>query len=120
MAAEYATTFQELMRVMAPADTVVATRFHSVVCALRLGKPVVALSYAQKFAALMGNMGLAEFCQSAKAPDIDELIAQFTDLEKRQEELRQTIAQGNAAYERESAAQFTELSAVLFGSDGGR
>jgi polysaccharide pyruvyl transferase WcaK-like protein len=118
--AEYATTFQELMRVMAPAGTVVATRFHSVVCALRLGKPVVALSYSQKFAALLGKMGLAEFVQSAKAPDIDELIAQFTDLEKRQEEIRQAIAQGNAACERETAAQFAELSAVLFDRDGGR
>jgi polysaccharide pyruvyl transferase WcaK-like protein len=118
--AEYATTFQELMRVMAPAGTVVATRFHSVVCALRLGKPVVALGYGPKFAALLGNMGLTDFCHSAKSPDIDLLIAQFTELEKRQEELRQAIAQGNAVYEQEAAAQYAELSAVLFGSRGGR
>lgn len=114
----YATSFQELMAVMAPAGTIVATRFHSVVCALRLGKPVVALSYAPKFAALLGNMGLAEFCQSAKSPDLDVLIAQFTELEKRQDELRKSIAEGNAAYEREVAVQFGELSAVLFGTDG--
>jgi polysaccharide pyruvyl transferase WcaK-like protein len=118
--AAYATTFQELMRVMAPAGTVVATRFHSVVCALRLGKPVIGLSYAPKFAALLANMGLTEFCQSAKAPDLDVLIAQFTELEKRQEELRQAIAEGNAAYERDVAAQFAELSTVLFGAAGGR
>jgi polysaccharide pyruvyl transferase WcaK-like protein len=118
--AEYATSFQELMRVMAPAGTVVATRFHSVVCALRLGKPVVALSYAPKFAAVLGHMGLADFCQSAKSPDLEVLIAQFNELEKRQEELRQSIAAGNAAYERDVAAQFAELSAVLFDADGSR
>ena len=112
---EYATTFPELMQAMAPAATVVATRFHSVVCALRLGKPVVALSYSPKFAALLGKMGLAEFCQPAKFPDLDQLIAQFTELEKRQDELRETIAEGNTRLEQEVAAQFAELSTVLFG-----
>jgi polysaccharide pyruvyl transferase WcaK-like protein len=118
--AEYASSFAELMQAMAPAGTVVATRFHSMVCALRLGKPVVSLGYAPKFTALLANMGLAEFCQSAKCPDVDVLIAQFTELEKRQEELRQAIAEGNAACERDVAAQFAELSAVLFAADGGR
>ena len=112
--AEYASSFTELMQAMASAGTAVATRFHSVVCALRLGKPVVSLGYAPKFTALLTDMGLAEFCQSAKCPDVDVLIAQFTELEKRQDELRQAIAEGNAACERNVAAQFAELSAVLF------
>jgi polysaccharide pyruvyl transferase WcaK-like protein len=112
--AEYPTSFAELMRVMAPASTVVATRFHSVICALRLGKPVVSLGYAQKFNTLLAGMGLGAFYQSAKFPDADLLIAQFTDLEKRNEELRQLVAAGNAANEQSVAAQFTELSAVLF------
>jgi polysaccharide pyruvyl transferase WcaK-like protein len=120
VALEYASSFAELMEKMAPVATVVATRFHSVVCALRLGKPVVSLGYAPKFNALLTKMSLAEFCQQAKNPDIDVLIAQFTELEKRQEELRQAIAEGNAACERDVAAQFAELSTVLFGSDGGR
>ena len=118
--AEYASSFAELMKAMAPAGTVVATRFHSVVCALRLGKPVVSLGYAPKFTALLTDMGLAEFSQSAKSPDVDVLIAQFTELEKRQEELRRAIADGNAACERNVAAQFAELSAVLFAADGSR
>jgi polysaccharide pyruvyl transferase WcaK-like protein len=115
--AEYASSFAELMQVMAPVGTVVATRFHSVICALRLGKPVLSLGYGPKFSALVANMGLAEFCQLAKYPDFDVLIAQFTELEKRQEELRKGIADGNAAYERNAAAQFAELSAVLFATD---
>jgi polysaccharide pyruvyl transferase WcaK-like protein len=118
--AEYASSFAELVRAMEPVGMVVATRFHSVLCALRLGKPVVSLGYAPKFTALLANMGLAEFCQSAKRPDVDVLIAQFTELEKRQEELRQAIAEGNAAYERDVAAQFAELSTVLFAADGAR
>jgi polysaccharide pyruvyl transferase WcaK-like protein len=118
--AEYATSFAELMQAMAPAATIVATRYHSMICALRLGKPVLSLSYAPKFAAVASAMGLAEFCQSAKSLDADLLIAQFTEVEKRHEELRQAVAAGNAAYERSAAAQFAELSAVLFGASGGR
>jgi polysaccharide pyruvyl transferase WcaK-like protein len=104
---------------MAPAGVVVATRYHSVICALRLGKPVVSLSYAPKFTALLANVGLAEFCQSARSADADVLISQFTEVRKREEELRAAIAVGNAAYERAAAAQFAELSAVLF-ADGSR
>jgi polysaccharide pyruvyl transferase WcaK-like protein len=115
----YASSFAELMRVMAPAGVVVATRYHSVICALRLGKPVVSLSYAPKFTALLANVGLAEFCQSARSADADVLISQFTEVRKREEELRAAIAVGNAAYERAAAAQFAELSAVLF-ADGSR
>ena len=118
--AEYASSFTELMQAMAPVGTVVATRFHSVICALRLGKPVLSLGYGSKFTALVANLGLAEFYQLAKYPDVDVLIAQFTELEKRQEELRKGIAEGNAAYERNVAAQFAELSAVFFAADGAR
>lgn len=118
--AVYASSFAELMQAMTPVTAVVATRYHSMICALRLGKPVVSLSYAPKFTALLSKMGLADFCQSARSADIDVLIAQFTELEKRQEALRQAIAAGNTACERAAAAQFGELSAVLLGADGGR
>jgi polysaccharide pyruvyl transferase WcaK-like protein len=118
--AQYATTFDELMQAMAPAGTIVATRYHSMICALRLGKPVLSLSYAPKFAAIASTMGLAEFCQSAKSPDAELMIAQFTELEKRRDELREAIVEGNARYERAAAAQFAELSTVLFTADDGR
>ena len=118
--AAYATTFAELMRAMAPAGTIVATRYHSMICALRLGKPVLSLSYAPKFAGIASNMGLTEFCQSAKSPDAELMIAQFTELEKREEELRRVIAEGNAMFDRNVAAQFAELRAALFAADGDR
>jgi polysaccharide pyruvyl transferase WcaK-like protein len=112
--ATYASSFADVMQAMTPVSTVVATRFHSVIAALRVGKPVLCLGYGPKFTALATRMGLAEFCQTAKYPDADALIAQFTELEKRQEELRKQVADGNAACERDIAAQFAELSAVLF------
>jgi len=116
--AEPVSSFAELMREIALASTVVATRFHNVICALRLSKPTISLGYAPKFTALMADMGLSEFCQPASSLDIGRLAEQFTELEKRQAELRQTITDRNKAYAQLLDDQFTELSAVLFPAVG--
>jgi polysaccharide pyruvyl transferase WcaK-like protein len=79
--AEPTSSLDELMRKMATVDTVVASRFHNVLCALKLAKPTLSVGYAAKFGALMTDMGLGEFCQSARDLDVDRLIEQFTVLE---------------------------------------
>lgn len=109
-----ASSFAELMDELAPIGTVVATRYHTMICALRLGKPVIALGYAPKFAAILSAMGLADFHQSARSPDADRLVAQFLELEQRQGDLRTAIAAGNASFEQRAEEQFAELSAALF------
>ena len=116
----YSSTFTELMCAMAPASAIVATRYHTLICALRLGKPVMSLSYAPKFAALASTMGLSAFCQSAKSPNADRLVSQFVELERRQEELRASIAAGNTICERRVEAQFAELSGILLDAQGNR
>jgi polysaccharide pyruvyl transferase WcaK-like protein len=110
---ENASSFEELMEAMAPVGTVVAARFHTVICALRLAKPVVSLGYAPKFSALLAPMGLADFCHTARFPDAQILIEQFTQLQQRRAELRQSIIEGNAAYGCNVARQFSEVSSVL-------
>jgi polysaccharide pyruvyl transferase WcaK-like protein len=109
-----ASTFDEVAAALAPVGTVVAARFHNVICALRLCKPTISIGYAAKHDALMADMGLAEFCQSARALDVDRLILQFTDLESRAPELRTQIAERNAALAAQLETQFAVLSAVLF------
>ena len=106
-------SLDELMQRMAIVDTVVASRFHNVLCALKLAKPTIAVGYAPKFDALMSDMGLAEFCQSARALDVDRLISQFTDVESRSAELRQQIEERNAVNTQLLDHQFTKLSALI-------
>ena len=36
------------MRAMAPVGTVVATRYHNVMCALKLSKPTISLGYSRE------------------------------------------------------------------------
>jgi polysaccharide pyruvyl transferase WcaK-like protein len=106
-------SFSDLMEAMAPAGTIVATRYHNVICALRLAKPTISLGYGAKHDALMAQMGLAEYCQDARALDVDRLIGQFADIQSRSAQLRPVIAERNEALAREVAEQFRYLSALL-------
>jgi len=112
--AEPVSSFAELTRAMAPVGTVVATRYHNVMCALKLSKPTLSIGYAAKNDVLMADMGLSEFCQSARSLDVGRLIEQFTELESRSAQLRRTMGERNTANARLLDDQFTTLSAVLF------
>lgn len=112
--AEPAYTLGQLMDQLATVDTVVATRYHTVLCALKLAKPTLAVGYGAKFDALMAGMELTEFSQSARALDADRLIEQFTQLERRAPELTATVARHTAASTELLDRQFAQLSALLF------
>ena len=112
--AEPVSTFADLMRAMAPVGTVVATRYHNLICALMLSKPTLSVGYSEKNAVLMSSMGLAEYCQSVNPLDVDRLIKQFHDAESRAAYLRQMISEHNAANRQLVERQFAELSAALF------
>lgn len=111
---ERTTSFAELTTAMAPAGIVVATRYHNVICALKLGIPTISLGYAQKNAELMTDVGMSEFCQSAKSIDFDLLMKQLTELESRSPEFRQAIMERNLANARQLEQQFADVSALLF------
>lgn len=108
------TTFSELTHAMAPVGVVVATRYHNVMCALKLGKPTISLGYARKNVELMADVGMSEFCQSAKSLNSGLLIKQFTELESRASEFRQAIMERNLANARQLEQQYAALSDLLF------
>ena len=112
--AEPTPSLGDLMRQMASVDTIVATRYHNVLCALKVSTPTLSVGYAAKNEALMADMGLGEFCQSARSVDVDLLIKQFTELENRSAELRQTLLERSAAKGQGVEHQFAKLSALLF------
>jgi polysaccharide pyruvyl transferase WcaK-like protein len=106
-------SFAELTRTIAVAGTVVATRYHNVICALKLGIPTISLGYAQKNAELLADVDMSEFCQSAKSLDIDLLIKQFTELESRSSDFRRAIIKRNVTNARLLEQQFAEVSAFI-------
>jgi polysaccharide pyruvyl transferase WcaK-like protein len=104
----------ELMSQMATVDSVVATRYHNVLCALKLAKPTVSIGYAAKNDVLMAEMGLSDFCQSVRSFDVDQLIERFTLLEGRCEQLERTMTVRRRAAEHRLGHQFAELSSAFF------
>ncbi|MGV9558869.1 polysaccharide pyruvyl transferase family protein [Streptomyces sp. NPDC003522] len=109
-----AASLADLMKETAAADTVVATRYHNLVCALKAGTPTLALSYAAKSDALMARMGLDAYCHPAREIDADRLLEQFRALEERAGELRRALTERNLAATRQLEHQFTVLTAALF------
>ena len=69
---------EQLLAQLAATDMVVATRFHNVLLALLLNKPVVSISYDPKHYALMAGVGLAAYCLPIDDFDFQKLIEQFT------------------------------------------
>ena len=110
---EPVTTLHDMMRGMAEVDTVVATRYHNVLCAVKIGKPTISIGYAAKNDVIMEQMGLREFCQHAGSVDFDRLVAQFTELEKRREQFADTMARRNRENRRRLDDQFAALSAAV-------
>jgi polysaccharide pyruvyl transferase WcaK-like protein len=78
---------------LAETDVVVGTRFHNVLLALLLDKPVIAISFHHKCASLMSDMGLTEYCHDINHMNAGRLIEQFQDLERDAHKLRPVIRQ---------------------------
>jgi polysaccharide pyruvyl transferase WcaK-like protein len=116
--AEPVATYADLARAMAPAGTVVATRYHNIVCALQLCRPTISIGYAAKNLSLMTDMGLAEYCQHVNSLDVALLIEQFDRLQSDPAQLRQELMARNAVAEQLAKEQFDRLSAALFPAAG--
>jgi polysaccharide pyruvyl transferase WcaK-like protein len=70
----------DLLEQIAQTDLVVATRFHNVLCALMVGRPVISLGYAKKNDALLTEMGLQAYCHHVEQFSVQELMLQFEAL----------------------------------------
>ena len=114
--AEPTCSLHDLMRQIADTDVVVATRYHNVVCALKLGKPTVSISYAEKNNALMAEMGLAHFCQHIEHLSLDLLIGQLLRLIADRQLYEQRIEEVNATYQERLERQDLILASRFLGN----
>jgi polysaccharide pyruvyl transferase WcaK-like protein len=83
----------DLLKQLAATDVVVATRFHNVLLALLLNKPVIAISFHHKSASLMSQMGLSEYCQDIGRLSLVRLIEQFSQLRQSSDGVKRTITE---------------------------
>jgi polysaccharide pyruvyl transferase WcaK-like protein len=91
-------TLEDVFHAIAETDMVVATRFHNVLYALMLGRPVVSIGYAAKNEALLKEMGQVGYCQHIESFDVDRLKEQFCALTANHADALQKIAETNRRY----------------------
>jgi polysaccharide pyruvyl transferase WcaK-like protein len=107
-----ARSFLEIRDQMEPADLVIATRYHNLVCALMLRKPVISVGYSRKNDLLMADMGLKDFCQHIERLDIDLLMRDFDRVAADLSVWRDRIAAGNMKYRKRLDEQFIRLFGI--------
>jgi polysaccharide pyruvyl transferase WcaK-like protein len=106
-------TLGDVMVQIAKCEVVVGTRYHNVLCALKLAKPTISVSYSAKNDRIMADMGLGEYTQDARTVDADRLIEQFTAVAAAADRTTPELTERSARKTALLTRQFEVLSASL-------
>lgn len=98
-----------LLSEMHSMDYIVTCRFHGVVFAHLLNKPVLALSHHPKVFTLMNDLGLAQYCVDIRSCDADLLMEIFASLVNNSEDVKSRMAEKLASYQRALTKQLEDV-----------
>jgi polysaccharide pyruvyl transferase WcaK-like protein len=96
--AALSSSLSDVMAEIADTDVVIAARYHTVVCAMAMGRPVISIGEAGLNCELMQDMGLGEFSHCVDAIDIEQLERQIDTLLARRSEFGRRIKAAAAYY----------------------
>jgi polysaccharide pyruvyl transferase WcaK-like protein len=114
VATSRADDLEQLMREMSRAEVVVASRFHNVICGLKVLRPTVSLGYAGKNEDLLEEFGLGEFSQPIDRFEVDRLVDDVEAAARQQSVLEPRMRATLNRFEGQLAQQFVTLSKALF------
>jgi len=100
---------RDLLFRMSGMDYIVTCRFHGIVFAHILNKPVLAISHHPKVANLMNALGLSKYCVDIRTFDPIQLTDIFASLVKDTEEVKSRMVATLANYRSQLAIQFDDL-----------
>ena len=83
---------EDLVRVVAGCDYVIATRYHSVLLPLLMGVPTIALAYHPKTPHLMEAAGQGAYCLDIDAFTHTDLLRRFADIRSSETVVRDDLA----------------------------
>jgi polysaccharide pyruvyl transferase WcaK-like protein len=99
----------ELLSRMSSMDYVVTCRFHGVVFAHLLNKPVLAIAHHPKVTHLMNALGLSKYCVDMRTFDPVDLVDTFTSLVSETEAVKKSMAASLVDYRKQLATQWDAL-----------
>jgi polysaccharide pyruvyl transferase WcaK-like protein len=102
-------SMRDLLDQIGSTDAVIGTRYHNVVGALMMNRPVVSLGYAAKFVDVMTSMGLGRYCHDVEAMAPDAVLNDLDELLGKWEEFSPGVETGNQQYIEELERQFAAL-----------
>jgi polysaccharide pyruvyl transferase WcaK-like protein len=114
-----ASTLEAIMEDMSEAEVVIGSRFHNVVCALKMVKPTISLGYADKNDDVMAEFGLGAFCQSMESFDLDRLLGQIKGVEGLHPSLEGRMKETLQHFEDELDLLLARLDSDVLGSEPG-
>ncbi len=100
---------KELLSTISRMDYVITCRFHGVIFAHLLNKPVIALSHHSKIMTLMGDIGLSRYCLDIRKLDADALALAFDDLVSNAAEIKSRMSDKYSFFKATLARQFDNL-----------
>jgi polysaccharide pyruvyl transferase WcaK-like protein len=105
------TSVDELLSRMAAMDYVVTCRFHGVVFAHLLNKPVLAIAHHPKVTHLMNALGLSKYCVDMRTFDPARLMEAFKSLVEDTDAVKERLAASLADYRMQLETQWDALFA---------
>jgi polysaccharide pyruvyl transferase WcaK-like protein len=110
---EPASSVEQVISQLASAAIVVASRFHNVLLALWLNKPVLAISFHEKVDSLMEAVGLGAFRQDINQIDVEQMAEQFLLLERTADAVKAQIKQKADGYRIALDEQYERIFSML-------
>jgi polysaccharide pyruvyl transferase WcaK-like protein len=104
----------ELLRCLAHADIVVATRFHGVVLSLLAGRPALSVSYQQKNDSVLADLGEARYALDVHRFSLADLDQRFDELWERRHAYQARLA----GYVRQQRARLDAQYDEVFAREG--
>lgn len=102
-------TVGDLTAAMSRMDYVVTCRFHGVIFAHLLNKPVLAIAHHPKVAELMADLELSSYCLDIRDFDLSSLTDRFASMVNNAQQIRSAMAAKLTRNRRDLRSQFDEL-----------
>ncbi len=113
LTAEPIHSLQMLMLEIAQTDIVVASRYHNLICAMKMGKPTISVGYAARHEDLMEEAGMRQFCHHIATVNLDRLIEDFTEVDSSRSIYTQRLADRMAEFQHNMERQDPLLARAI-------
>ena len=104
-----ATCYQDVLKQIAVADLVLASRLHSIILAHVLRKPTLAISWDRKVKAHMEDLNQAQYMIDIQSADADAIKTTFRVLERDAETIRTALQQRITELQKDLNKQYDTL-----------